>query len=203
MTDEFKGVSIAPLTTSTYASWSVEMEALLRAKGLWKCTQVLAQDFMKTLEPLTLKERDEIETKFDKALGTIQCFLDPTCKEIARGSLTAKDVWKTLKDQLEGQESYTKIYLLTLLYTTKLEEGSLDVDGNVKSMEAIWRRLHDVNVELPEELVVLMTLTGLPPSFEIQRRSLESRKDLSVELIQKDLSEQKALVKNCPMLKAA
>ena len=37
MTDEFKGVTIAPLTTSTYASWSVEMEALLRAKGLWKC----------------------------------------------------------------------------------------------------------------------------------------------------------------------
>jgi hypothetical protein len=52
-----------------------------------------------------------------------------TCKEIARGSLVAKGVWKTLKDQLEGQESYTKIYLLTLLYTTKLDEGSLDVDG--------------------------------------------------------------------------
>jgi len=103
MTDEFKGVSIALLTTSTYASRSVEMKALLRAKGLWKCTQVLAQDFMKTLEPLTLKERDEIESKFDKALGTIQFFLDPTCKEIARGSLTAKDVWKTLKDQLKGK----------------------------------------------------------------------------------------------------
>ena len=83
MTDEFKGVLIAPLTKSTYASWSVEMEALLRAKGLSKCTQVLAQDFMTTLEPLTLKEKDEIETKFDKALGTIQCFLDPTYKETA------------------------------------------------------------------------------------------------------------------------
>jgi len=29
-------------------------------------------------------------------------------------------------------------------------------------MEAIWRRLHDVNLELPEELVVLMTLMGRP-----------------------------------------
>jgi hypothetical protein len=86
---------------------------------------------------LILKKKDEIETKFDKALGTIQCFLDPTCKEIARRSLTSKDVWKTLKDQLEGQESYTKIHLLALLYTTKPEEGSLDVDGYVKSMEAI------------------------------------------------------------------
>jgi len=37
-------------------------------------------------------EKDEIETKFVKVLGTIQRFLDPTCKEIARGSLTARDV---------------------------------------------------------------------------------------------------------------
>jgi hypothetical protein len=68
MTDEFKGVPVAPLTTSTYASWSTEMAALLRAKGLWKCTQVLAQVFMTTLGTLTLKEKYKIETKFDKAL---------------------------------------------------------------------------------------------------------------------------------------
>ena len=89
---------------------------------------------MTTLETFTRKEKDEIETKLDKALGTIHGFLDPTCKEISRRSITAKDVRKTLKYQLEGQESYTKVYLLTLLCTTKLEEGSLDVDGYVKSM---------------------------------------------------------------------
>ena len=109
------------------------MEVLLRVQGLGKCTEVLAQDFMTTLGTVTLKEKDEIESKFDKAL------LVPTCKEIARGSLTAKDVWNTLKDQLEGQESNTKIYLLTLLCTTKLEEGSLDVDGYVHAMKVIWR----------------------------------------------------------------
>jgi hypothetical protein len=50
---------------------------------------------MRTLGTLTLKKKDEIKTKFLKALGTVQCFLDPTCKEIDRGSLGAKDVWKT------------------------------------------------------------------------------------------------------------
>ena len=91
---------------------------------------------------------------------------------------------------MEGQESYTKIYSLTLLYTTKPEEGSRDVDGYVKSMEAIWRRLNDVNLELPEELVVLMTLMGLPLSFGTQRRILESRKDLSMDIIKKDLRQE-------------
>jgi hypothetical protein len=49
MTEDFKGVTITPLTISIYASWSVEIPALFRAKGLRKCTQVLAQEFMITL----------------------------------------------------------------------------------------------------------------------------------------------------------
>jgi len=73
---------------------------------------------------------------------------------------------------LEGQESYTKIYLLTLLYKTKLEERSLDFDGYVKSTEAILirKRLNDVNLELLEKFVVLMTLLGIPLSFQTQRK---------------------------------
>ena len=84
---------------------------------------------------------------------------------------------------LEWQESWIKIYSLSILCTSKLEEKSLDVDGYVKSMEGIWRRLNDVNLKLPEDLVVLMTLMGLFPSFEAQRRILESWKDLSMEII--------------------
>jgi hypothetical protein len=57
-------------------------------------------------------------------------------------------------------------------------------------MEAIWRRLNDVKLELPQELVVLMTLMGLPPSFGTQRRILESRKDLSMDCFKKDLRQE-------------
>jgi len=145
---------------------------------------------MTTLGTLTLKEKDEIKTKFDKALGTIQWFLDPTCKETVRGRLTAKYVCKTLKDQLERQESYTTIYLLTLLCATKLEEVSLDVAGYVKSTEAIRRKLNDGNLKLPEELVVRMTLMGLPPSFGNQRRILESQKNFPMEIIRKNLRQE-------------
>jgi hypothetical protein len=96
---------------------------------------------------------------------------------------------------LEGQESYTEIYLLTLIYTTKLQEGSLvaiwrRLNAYVKSMEAIWRRLNDANLKLPEELVVLMTIMCLLPSFGTQRRILESRKDLSMEVIKQDLRQE-------------
>jgi len=77
---------------------------------------------------------------------TIQCFLDPAVKDIARGNLAAKSFWEKLTDQLQRQESYTKIYSLTLIYTTKLEEGSFDVDGYPKSIVDVWRRLKHVNL---------------------------------------------------------
>jgi hypothetical protein len=54
-------------------------------------------------------------------------------------------------------------------------------------MEAIWRRLNDFNLKLPEKLVVLMTLMGLPLSLRTQRRILESRKELSMEIIKKGM----------------
>jgi hypothetical protein len=61
------------------------------------------------------------------------------------------------KDQLEWQALDTKVHLLILLYNLKLEKGSLraglaflDVDGYVKSMQAIWRRIQDFNLKLTE-----------------------------------------------------
>ena len=72
MTDECIGVRIAPLTASIYASWSAEMEALVRAKGLWKCTQVLAQDFMTTLETVRReKTRSRPSSTKDFAQGSL------------------------------------------------------------------------------------------------------------------------------------
>jgi len=62
-------------TTSTYASWSVEIEELLRATGLWNCAQVLGPDLMTTGETLTLKEKDEIETKLNKPFGSVSVSL--------------------------------------------------------------------------------------------------------------------------------
>ena len=56
--------------------------------------------------------------------------------------------------------------------------------------EDIWRRLNEVNLKLPEELVLLMTLIGLPPSFGTKRRILESRKDIAIKIIKKDMPQE-------------
>jgi len=64
-----------------------------------KRTQVLAQDFMTALATVTLKEKDEIETKFDKALKTIRSNLQGDCLRKPYCQRCLEDI----KDQLEGQ----------------------------------------------------------------------------------------------------
>ena len=97
------------------------MEALLRAipKSLLKTSWQL---WKLSLSRRKTRSRPS-STKHLKLV-----FLDPNCKEIARDGLTAKDVWQTFKYQLEGPESYTKTYVLTLLYTNNVKEGFFDVD---------------------------------------------------------------------------
>jgi hypothetical protein len=51
----------------------------------------------------------------------------------------------------------------------KLEDGFLDVYGYSKSIEAVCRRLDDINLKYSEEVVVLTRLTGLPPSLGTKR----------------------------------
>jgi hypothetical protein len=49
----------------------------------------------------------------------------------------------------------------------------------------VGRRLKDVDLKLSQELIVLITLMSLPLSFGTQGRILESRKDLSKDIIKK------------------
>jgi len=55
--------------------------------------------------------------------------VDHTCKEMIRDCTSAQETWDYLKEQLEGKERYTKIYLLQVLYNTRLYEKSLETDA--------------------------------------------------------------------------
>jgi len=52
-------------------------------------------------------------------------------------------------------------------------ERSIDVNGYFKSMEAVWRRLKDVNLKL----------VGLHQYCGMKRRILEARLDISMDII--------------------
>jgi len=110
---------------------------LIRAKISRKCTQFLSQDLMTTLVALSLKEKEEIETKFAKTLETIQ-FL--SIKHARRDFTRQLSLPRCLGDT-QGSVASSRIlhqeFVLTLFYTNKLKNGSLDLNGYVKSTRAV------------------------------------------------------------------
>jgi len=87
MLDEFKDVTITPVTFLQRGHGSI-----CKSHRSLKVYPNLGQEFITTSETHTLKHKDEIETNLDKAVEPIQSFLNPTCKEISQGNLTAQDV---------------------------------------------------------------------------------------------------------------
>jgi len=117
------------LTTMSNGSWRWDIKGVLRAKGQWHCAQQAYEEVVAMLGMLSEKEIFDLETQFHKALGTVLCNVDHTCKEMIRDCTSAQETWDYLKEQLEGKERYTKIYLLQVLYNTRLYEKSLETDA--------------------------------------------------------------------------
>jgi hypothetical protein len=84
----------------------------------------------------------EIETfvlniELNQALGTILYNVDHHCRGMIRDCTSAKKAWDSLKEELEGKEIYTKIYLLQLLYNTCVDEESLERDAYLKHLPQV------------------------------------------------------------------
>ena len=108
----------------SYVSWRLDIEGVLRAKGQWYCVQQTFEEVVVSMLGM-LSEKE----KFDHPLGIALCNVDHTCKEMIRDCTSAQETWDYLKEQLEGKERYTKIYLLQVLYNTRLYEKSLETDA--------------------------------------------------------------------------
>jgi hypothetical protein len=183
------------LTTTTWSSWAPDMEAFLFSKGLGDflsktTSEIIAELNVDESDKLSKKQEYDFKISHDKALGHLRCLIDSNCKEIIRACSTVKEAWTMLQEQLEGKETYNKIYLLTLAFASNLPEGNLDVDTYVKQKEKIFRRLKDVGLTLPDELIVLMILMGLPQAFDTQRRIIEARPELKLEDVKRDLRQE-------------
>jgi gag-polypeptide of LTR copia-type len=193
--EEGSSSKVDVLTTTTWSTWAPDMEAFLFSKGLGDFLSRTTCEIIESLnvdenDKLTKKQEYDIRISHDKALGHLRCLIDSNCKEIIRSSTSVKEAWRTLQEQLEGKETYNKIYLLTLAFASNLPEGNLDVDTYVKQKERIFRRLQDVGLMLPDELIVLMILMGLPQAFDTQRRIIEARPELKLEDVKRDLRQE-------------
>jgi hypothetical protein len=82
---------VEKLRTVSYASWSLDIVGVPRAKDQWHCVEQALEAMFAMLRMLSEKDDFDLKTQFDRALGTILCNGDHTYKEMIRDCTRPKE----------------------------------------------------------------------------------------------------------------
>jgi len=160
------------LTKDNYDSWSMQVEALMTKNGTWKYASgelpapVAAADdaaFRKWLQ-------NDKQAKSDLILS-----ISPSELQQVRGCDTSREVWQKLQGIYASKGPARKATLLKKLVIQKLSE---DVRDHMNRFFDSVDKLAVMDVDVNRELLSILLLYSLPPSFENFRCAIEFRDEL-------------------------
>jgi hypothetical protein len=183
---------IQRLTAHNYPSWASEMKALLMSKGVWKCISGSVESILANPDAsseLTTLEKLRLEEDDNKAMGLIALNISETYREKIRNATKSKQAWKTLEEFFEAKAPFNKVHLLLQLVSLKLTEGG-DIEDYVRKKMQFQRRLENCGLKLPEELMTVLLLIGLPNELSTLRRILETDDNLTLDKVERELQNE-------------
>ena len=161
-----------------YDVWHVWMKAVLMKHDKWGYVNgeigaptVMAGDETSAINLSKWKANDE------KAMADI--FLSMGSAELKTVSkcTTSKEVWEKLQSIHASNGPVRKIELLTDITSFKIDEDADFRERLDKFLNAV-EQLEGMKIEIPNDMLVVLILKGLPPSFENFRCAIKSKDDL-------------------------
>lgn len=158
---------IESLTEGTYRTWSTRMQLFLKAQRLW---------------PVVVEKRsvrgtatgDLWSRKNSDALSLIVLRVDDSQLSLLRNIDTAYEAWRVLRDaHVNRSHDHRQTLLRQLAYRKCGLLSNLDAYLE-EFQDTVWQ-LEEIEVEVPEGLLVAMLLNGLPRSFTYFSTLVESR----------------------------
>ncbi|GJT21081.1 zinc finger, CCHC-type containing protein [Tanacetum coccineum] len=142
------------LTETNYTSWSILVETVLRAYGLWE-----------SIDPVTGATVDEKKNYTTKAI-IFQTLPEDILLQVAKHK-DAKDVWESIRVRYLGADRVQKARLQTLrseLEMLKMKENETinDFSGKIGSIMAKFKSLGS---RLDEEVAVRKLLNSAPKKY--------------------------------------
>lgn len=119
----------------------------------------------------------EWETKDEKAFAEIILAVSETEKKHLKKCTTSKDAWTKLRNIFQSSGPARKALLLQKLVSHKMKEGE-DLKVHLDDFMSTVDKLSEISIEINEELLSILLLNTLPPSFEMFRRAITSRDDI-------------------------
>ncbi len=174
------GIRIDSLTKDNYETWKIQMKALLIKSDSW--VYVSGSRLKPELIPADPKSIEAIEKwaeMDEKAKSDIILCIAPSELKQVKSCATSLDVWCKLKDIYESKGPARKASLLKSLIQHKMADTtSPDVRDHLRKFFDIVDKLNEMEIRIDEDLLAVMLLYSLPPSFENFRYAMESRDEL-------------------------
>jgi len=171
-------VRIETLNKNNYDTWKIQMEALLLKNDAWtyvsgeKVKPTIVAGNVDSIEAVRLWE---IEDK--KARSDIILSISPSELKLIKGCNTSMEVWQKLESIYQSKGPARKATLLKQLTLHRINEHD-DISDHVRKFFDTVDKLGEMDIDINPDLLTIMLLYSLPPSFENFRCAIESRDTL-------------------------
>lgn len=177
---------IEPLRKDNYDTWVVQAQAILIKNGLW--SNVTGEK-----EKPAESSAADIKAKWMQedlsARSDLFLIISPSELKQVRNCATSKDVWATLKTIYQSDGPARKATLLKRLVLHKMKDTD-DVREHLNTFMDAVDKLNDMSIEINPDLLSIMMLYSLSPTFENFRVAIETRdtlpkpQDLKVKILE-------------------
>ena len=203
-------VRIETLNRENYDTWKMQMEALLVKNDAWGYVSgeiVKPEAIDGNVAAANLVS--EWSKNDNKAKSDLILSINPSELKQIKGCATSREVWLKLQGIYQSKGPARKATLLKQLTLSKMEDGE-DVREHVGKMFDVIDKLNEMGVEIDPDLLSVMLLYSLPPTFENFRCAIESRDELPtpevvrVKIIEESdarKNETRGVVQNAMMVK--
>lgn len=172
---------IDKLDDSNYEGWRIQMKSVLVHSELWSYVSGgIARPDDANAETLATWV-----TKDEKALATILLSVKTSQLLHVKHCTTSTSAWKKIEEVHRPTGPARKVTIFKSMINLKMAEGSV-MNNHLNSFFDLADKLNELDIKLPDELLTIILLSSLPPSFENFVVAIESRDELPKSNVMKN-----------------
>lgn len=170
---------------SNFGVWAYRMKNLLQKDGR----------FHYCLTPPSAIMGEEERTARQQVLSIINSNAKNSALKLLRRYHDPHECWTGLKTRYESDSGPRRVMLIDKFFSLRKTE-SITMDAHLTEVKEVANLLEEVDVNIPEDIIVYYTLKNLPKEYEIFKRmqigvqSLPTYEQLEAKLISEETSIQ-------------
>lgn len=179
MSESVNTMSIQKFRGDNYATWKVQMKALMLAKNVWS----VVSGEEKVEANADEKQKAAWCAKNNIALAQIVLAVAPSHLHYVSDQTDAQVAWNILKDNFSIQERAGRIYLKRRLYAAEMKDDE-NILEHINKIKQLSHKLAEVGAQVAEEDVAICLLKSLPKRYSLLVSQVEaSEKELTLDYL--------------------